>query len=296
MFSAKMLGPLVVGESSAEDLTMDFGRLSLAMKFICRPPLLVPLLAAIFLFSVQNATPQATPKASTQTGSAAPARPDSHRPSRHYETPIGDFEGQSDIGSARLEGSALYDATARQYTIKSAGYNTTYTREEFRYLWKKMSGDVSIAAEISFPDPEGYDGRKAVIAIRQGVEDNSKEAMVALYGTGVFALSQRPREGKPRRDETYQVWGVPPHVRPDLRGILMPKRIALEKHGDAFILYVSVEGEPMHPFGTPLILHMDQPFYIGIGFCSNLPDKADAAIFSNVTVEKLPRHSAALTH
>jgi hypothetical protein len=35
----------------------------------------------------------------------------------------------------------------RQYTVTSAGYNIWYTRDQFRYLWKKMSGDVSFAAD-----------------------------------------------------------------------------------------------------------------------------------------------------
>ncbi len=265
------------------------------MKSACQRTLLVPLLAAVFLFLPRLSTAQAGPATPVQAGSASHPQPGGHRAGRNYDTPIGAFEGQSDIGASKVEGSALYDSTAKQYTIKSAGYNTTYTREEYRFLWKKMSGDVSVSADISFPDPEGYDGRKAVLAIRQDLEDDSKEALVALYGSGVFALGQRPREGKPRNDETYRVWGVPAHVRPDLRAILTPKRIALEKHGDAYILYVSVEGEPMHPFGTPLILHMDRPFYVGIGFCSNWPDKLDTAIFSNVTVENLPRHSEAAT-
>jgi len=262
------------------------------MKSASHPPLIALLFAASFFLSHWPATAQGT-TAPAPTGAAASARPDAHRASRQYETPIGDFDGQTDIGSAKLEGAALYDAAAKQYTIKSAGYNTTYTREEFRFLWKKMSGDVSVGADISFPDPEGYDGRKAILAIRQNLDDDSKEAIVAVYGSGIFALSQRPRQGTKRLDSTYKVWGAPPHKRPDLREVLTPKRIALEKHGDAYIVYVSIEGEPMHPFGAPLILHMDRPFYVGIGFCSNLPDKMDTAIFSNVTVENLPRRTAA---
>ena len=85
--------------------------------------------------------------------------PDFHRPSRNFDTPIGIFEGQSDIGSALVPGSATYEAG--QYTIHSAGYNVWYTRDEFRYLWTKMSGDVSLAADILYPDPKGYGDRKA---------------------------------------------------------------------------------------------------------------------------------------
>jgi hypothetical protein len=63
------------------------------------------------------------------------------------------------------------------------------------------------------------------------------------------------------------------------------KRIGIEKHGDAFTLYVSLEGEPMHQFSAPITLHLDEPFYVGIGFCSHLPDKSDTALLSDVMLE-----------
>ena len=85
------------------------------------------------------------------THAQVPPPADFHRPSTNFDTPIGVFEGQSDIGSALVPGSASYDAATKQYTINSAGYNIWYSRDEFRYLWKKMSGDVSLAADVTFP-------------------------------------------------------------------------------------------------------------------------------------------------
>jgi hypothetical protein len=38
----------------------------------------------------------------------------------------------------------------------------------------------------------------------------------------------------------------------------------------------------MNQFGAPIQLHIAEPFYVGIGFCSHLPDKSDTAILSNV--------------
>jgi hypothetical protein len=40
----------------------------------------------------------------------------------------------------------------------------------------------------------------------------------------------------------------------------------------------------MHQFGPPIHLHLDGPFYAGIGFCSHLPDKSDTAVLSNVVL------------
>ena len=132
----------------------------------------------------------AQPGSATQVQVAPPA--DFHRPSRTVDTPIGVFDGQSDIGSALLPGSASYEFGTKRYTVNSAGYKVWYTRDEFRYLWKKMSGDVSLAAGIQFPDANGYVDRKAVLIIRQGLDDDSKEAIAALHGLGMIHLAQRP--------------------------------------------------------------------------------------------------------
>ena len=241
--------------------------------------------------STQNAAgaPQAPDWA--QPGSATHAQvappPDFHRPSTNFNIPIGIFDGQSDIGSAPVPGSASYDATSSAYTIQSAGYNIWYTRDEFRYLWKKMTGDVSLAADIAFPDPKGYGDRKAVLVIRQSLDDDSQEAIVALHGLGMIHLAERPEKDVRVKDMEYRIGGRgrPGGASPDSLVPVMAKRIGIEKRGDSFALFVSLEGEPMHQFGRPIQLHLDTPFYVGIGFCSHLPTTSDTAVLSNVVLE-----------
>ncbi len=193
---------------------------------------------------------------------------------RTFDTPIGIFDGQSDVGSALAPGSASYDAATGQYTIHSAGYNIWYTRDEFRFLWKRMSGDVSLAADINFPDPKGYGDRKAVLMIRQSLDDDAKAAMVALHGAGLVHLAWRPERDASVEDIGFRMSrsGGPDAGEPFSNGTIDAKRIGIEKRGDEFALWVSLDGEPMHQFGPPIKLHMDAPFYVGIGFCSHLPD------------------------
>jgi hypothetical protein len=250
----------------------------------------------IALMLILSAAPQLlwaqtpAPPPWAQPGSANHAQvappPDFHRPSANFNTPIGIFEGQSDIGGALVPGSASYDPGTQQYTINSAGYNVWYTRDEFRYLWKKMSGDVSLAADIMFPDPKGYGDRKAVLVIRQNLDDDAKEAIVALHGAGMIQLAQRAEKDVRVKDTEYRVGGRgrPGDASPDSLVSVFAKRIGIEKQGDAFALFVSLEGEPMHQFGPPINLHLDGLFYVGIGFCSHLPDKSDTAVLSNVVL------------
>jgi hypothetical protein len=200
-----------------------------------------------------------------------------HRPTTTVNTPIGIFEGQSDVGSAVVPGSASYDPAMKAYTIHSAGYNIWYTRDEFRFLWKKMSGDVYLAADATFPDPNGYNDRKVVLILRQSLDDDSKEAMIGEHGTGMIHLAQRSERGAMITDMQYRFGG-------GLSGVLA-KRIGIEKHGDSVAIFVSLQGEPMHQFGPPVQIHLDEPFYVGIGFCSHLPDKSDTGVLSNVILE-----------
>ena len=258
------------------------------MKLACRITLpALMLCAAPHLLRAQAPNPPAWAQPGSATHVQVAPPPDFHRPSRNFDTAIGIFDGQSDIGSALLPGSASYDAGTRQYTINSAGYNVWYTRDEFRYLWKKMSGGVSLAADIQFPDPNGYGDRKAVLVIRQDLDDDSKEAIAALHGLGMIHLAQRPEKDVRVKDLEYRMGGRgrAGGASPDSLVGVMAKRIGIEKHGDSFALFVSLEGEPMHQFGPPISLHLDGPFYVGIGFCSHLPDKIDTAVLSNVLLE-----------
>lgn len=208
------------------------------------------------------------------THSQVPPPADFHRPTTTFNSPIGIFEGQSDIGSAVVPGSVAFDAASGQYTIRSAGYNIWYTRDEFRYLWKKMSGDVSLAADATFPNPKGYGDSKVVLVIRQNLEDDSKEAMLGEHATGMIHLAQRAEKGASITDMQYRFGG-------GLNGV-HAKRVGIEKHGDEVAIFISLTGEPMHQFGPPIHIHFDEPFYVGLGFCSHQPATVDTGLASNV--------------
>ena len=190
------------------------------------------------------------------------------------------------MGSAIIPGSASYDPATKQYTINSAGYNVWYQRDEFQYLWKKLSGDVSLAGTVSFPDENGYGDRKVVFIIRKDLDDDSIEVMTARHGAGLIHLAQRTTKG----GQIGTTFKIPAPRRPDGAPAdtpvpVAPWRIGIEKKGDVFSLFISENGAPMHQVGDTLTFHMDEPFYAGIGFASHTPDKSDTAVVSNVVLE-----------
>ncbi|HEX9784416.1 MAG TPA: hypothetical protein VGA56_17025 [Opitutaceae bacterium] len=249
------------------------------MNHSCLPPLLALMLcSAPQLFGAQKPEVPDWALPGSPTHTQVPPPRDFHRQTKTVNTPIGIFDGQSDVGGALVPGSASYDAKTKQYTINSAGYNIWYSRDEFRFLWKKMSGDVSLTADITFPNPDGYFDRKVVFIIRQDLDDDSKEVMTALHGGGLIHLAQRPEKNSDIKED-YRVEA------PSAPGAVIAKRLGIEKRGDSFTLFVSMKGEPMKQFGPAAKLHIDEPFYVGIGFTSHLPVDSDTAVVSNVVLE-----------
>jgi len=244
-------------------------RCSLSTLMLCFSPLLLVAQAPV-------APDWAQPGSATHQQVPPPAG--FHRPSVNFASPLGLFEGQSDIGGPLLPGSASYDASTKRYTITSASYNIWYNRDEFRYLWKKVSGDVSLAADVTFPDAKGYFDRKAVLVFRQELEDDSKEVMAALHGGGLIHLALRPEKNADLKEACRLAAGERP-------ANAAPIRIGIEKRGDTFALFASLNGEPMHQVGTTADLKLKAPFYVGIGFCSHLPVTADTTVLSSVVFE-----------
>jgi hypothetical protein len=255
---------------------------ALALALCTATPL---LLAQTQQAATNPAIPEwAYPGSKSHKQIAPPA--DFRRPSKTTATPIGIFDGQTDVGSAIIPGSAGYNAGTKQYTINSAGYNVWYQRDEFQYLWKKLSGDVSLAATVAFPDASGYGDRKVVFMIRQDLDDDSIEVMTARHGAGLIHLAQRTAKGA-QVGTTFKIVAPrrPEGASADTPLPVAPWRIGIEKKGDVFALFISENGGPMHQVGDTLTFHMDEPFYAGVGFASHTPDKSDTAVLSNVVLE-----------
>ena len=68
---------------------------------------------------------------------------------------LGVFEGQTDVGAVVPPGIARFDAGSGIYTVAAAGANLWGTVDAFHFVWKKVSGDVSLTADMAFPSTDG---------------------------------------------------------------------------------------------------------------------------------------------
>src|ERR1700759_1096008 len=85
---------------------------------------------------------------------------------------LGVFEDQTDVGAVVPPGVATFDAGNGVYTIAAAGANLWGTVDAFHFVWKKVSGDISLTADMAFPSTTGNPSphRKAALMFRQTLD------------------------------------------------------------------------------------------------------------------------------
>ncbi len=182
--------------------------------------------------------------------------------------PAGLFEDHSDVGKILHAGSVEFDAAKGTYTISGSGENMWAAADGFHYVWKKVSGDTSISADILFPSKAGNAHKKAVLMIRQSLDTDSAYVDAAVHNDGLTSLQSRDEKG----GLTHEVG----------QANASAKRVRLEKRGDYFYLFLAKEGEDLHLAGGSMRLTLKEPFYVGIGVCSHDKDVVEKAVFSNV--------------
>src|SRR5437879_1949778 len=167
--------------------------------------------------------------------------------------PVGIFENHGDVRTVLHEGSVEYDAAKRSYTIAGSGENMWSTSDAFQFAWKKMSGDMTLTADIAFLGKGVNEHRKAVLMIRQTLEADSPYADAALHGNGLTSLQYREEKGA----ATHEIQA----------NISAPRRLRIEKRGGYFSMWLADEkGEFRLASGSTRIA-LKEPFYAGIGVC-----------------------------
>ena len=82
---------------------------------------------------------------------------------------LGIFEGASDVGTPSHKGSVVYDAERKEYRVTGGGENMWAGRDDFYFVWRKVTGDVAITANVRIIS-DGVPHRKAALIIRKDLE------------------------------------------------------------------------------------------------------------------------------
>ena len=195
--------------------------------------------------------------------------------------PLGLFSGNQDIGAPSTigAGSAAYNSQTQSYAVSGGGANMWGTADQFHYVWKKVSGDVMLAASIEFtgtkpatgtPDPH----RKACLVIRQTLDSDSVYADAAVHGDGLTSLQWRDEKG----GATHEVQST----------VVAPKRVRIEKRGNYVSMSVAGDGEELRPAGGSARVEIPGEFYIGLAVSAHTTARIETGTFSNVELGTPP--------
>ena len=188
--------------------------------------------------------------------------------------PLGIFEQRGDVGAVLHPGAVQYDAAKQTYTITGSGDNMWAAADAFQFVWKKMSGDVNLSADISFANSTGDPHKKGVLMIRQTLDTDSPYVDVALHNVGLTSLQARETKGV----ATHEVESA----------VSAPKRVGILKRGDDFYMFVSGEDGRLHMAGGSFKVPLTGTFYVGLGVCAHNKDVSETATFSNVSLSTPP--------
>jgi TolB protein len=180
------------------------------------------------------------------------------------------FERHCDIGNTGKPGSVKFDAKDRTYLVAGGGENMWFDNDAFHFAWRRIDGDVSLAADIRWIGTGGNPHRKACLLIRQSLDPDAAYADAALHGDGLTSLQYREVHGDP----THEIQS----------NIKAPLRIRIEKEDDYVSMSIAREKELLHSAGGSLKIKFSPPFYVGIGVCAHDNDSLEKAVFSDIEI------------
>src|SRR5689334_6736273 len=107
------------------------------------------------------------------------------------------FESNGDLGVTPKTGSLEFDAATGEYKLTGGGANIWGTEDAGFFTWKRLSGDLTLTADVRFIGSGAVAHRKAVLMVRQDLTPGSAYADIAVHGDGLTSLQFRPTAGAP---------------------------------------------------------------------------------------------------
>ncbi|HTQ29557.1 MAG TPA: hypothetical protein VMI35_15585, partial [Puia sp.] len=188
------------------------------------------------------------------------------------------FDYNEDIGNPRLKGSASYDASTQVYQLKGSGYNIWFNRDEFHFLYKKLTGDFILTANFEFTgDTTGSVGhRKIGWMIRESNDEGAASANACFHIDGLAVLQWRPYKGMFMRDPEEE------RFYPKKGGQI----IQLERIGKTITMRMAHPGEPLQLVGSYQTEVLTGEVLAGLYISSHDPDALAGARVWNVRIDK----------
>ncbi len=153
-----------------------------------------------------------------------------------HKTPLGQFDGQADIGSVHLPGSCNYDPEQQAYTIAGAGLNIWGDHDAFHFVWKRLTGDFIVTMRAAWFGAGINPHRKFGWMAHARLAPGSPHVSTTVHGDGLLSLQFRRTPG-----------GLTEEVPASLTGADV---IQMDRKGQTYSMSVAHYGEPFSTLHT----------------------------------------------
>ena len=184
---------------------------------------------------------------------------------------LGLFENHGEVGKPGKAGSIAFDAVTQVYLVAGGGLNMWGTNDDFHFVWKRLSGDCSLAADIEMLGAGGDAHRKACLVVRQNLSSASAYVDVAVHGNGLIALQWREHAGGLTRGTQAKLTG--------------PARVGLERRGEELFMTVASKGGRLEKSEASTQVKLVDPVYVGLAVCAHNDKALEKARFSRVELK-----------
>ncbi len=191
---------------------------------------------------------------------------------RTFDTPQDWTSNGADTLSLWFRGypTAFADKGNNAYTVSGGGTDIGGTSDQFRFVYKQLSGDGSITVRVDSQTNTNTAARAGVM-IRGTIEAGSMHATLAVTpGSSITLLS---RAGAGGATTTTAVTG----------GLKAPYWVRITRTGNSFKAEYSPDGKTWTQAGINLTLLLGNNAYIGLAVSSHAATQISVADFSNVS-------------
>ncbi len=189
---------------------------------------------------------------------------------------IGVFEKGVDIGNPKGKGSSEYDAATQTYTLKGAGYNIWFQRDEFHFLLKKIKGDFILTANFEFVGKGTDPHRKIGWMIRESLDESASHISAVAHGDGLNVLQWRVLRGAYMRDPEDEIFAIKKSQ----------SIIQLERSGNVITMRAANCGEPLQVIGSHEMITLKEEVLAGLFISSHNADVVEEAKVWNVRIDQ----------
>jgi TolB protein len=185
---------------------------------------------------------------------------------------LGIFEGETDVGRVSRAGATAYNPELQQYVISGSGQNMWAERDDFHFVWQRLTGNFILSARVRFVGKGVEEHRKVGWSIRPTLEASAPHVTAAVHGNGLVSLQTRRTAGA----ITEQFKSAD-----SLRDV--DAVVQLERRDNVYTMSIAHFGDTL---ATQELTDVSLPdtVYVGVFVCAHNDTVTERGTFSNVRI------------